>query len=195
LNLSVYHKDSINQQDNNNFFNTGIIFPVTLAKIRVNGAEARLVLPTIHGFTGSLSGTHARAISTGPFTGGLFIGQGPVNLLDVGPFVIDHDQKLSVSANGRYTVNRHWWASAAVRYDSGLVANPSDPAQVAADPDYSDLLPYVNLRQSVPRVRPHTISDFAIGYEAYRGNDRAWNVQVQVNNIFNTTALHLGLWE
>ena len=47
LNASVYHKDSRDQQDNNNFFDTGIIFPVTLARIRVNGAEGRITLPTI----------------------------------------------------------------------------------------------------------------------------------------------------
>ena len=97
LNLSLYHKDSLDQQDNNNFFNTGVIFPITLAKIRVNGAEARLVLPTVRGFSASLSATHARAISTPPTTGGLFLGQDVLNALNSGPFVIDHDQKLSVA--------------------------------------------------------------------------------------------------
>ena len=42
LDGSVYRKDSIDQQDNNNFFDTGIIFPTTLRRIRVTGAEARL---------------------------------------------------------------------------------------------------------------------------------------------------------
>jgi hypothetical protein len=52
-----------------------------------------------------------------------------------------------------------------VRYDSGLVTNPSDPAAVRQDPDYADLLPYVNLVANPPRVRPRTIVDFAIGNE------------------------------
>ena len=41
----------------NNFFDTGIIFPVTLARIRVNGAEGRVKLPAIKGFTGAISAT------------------------------------------------------------------------------------------------------------------------------------------
>ena len=66
---TVYHKDATNQQDNNNFFNTGIIFPISLASIRVNGAEARIELRPRHGFSANVSITHARAISTPPFTG------------------------------------------------------------------------------------------------------------------------------
>jgi outer membrane receptor protein involved in Fe transport len=190
LNLSVYHKDSLDQQDNNNFFNTGIIFPIALARIRVNGAEARLNLPAVGGFSGSISATHARAISTPPVTGGLFIGQDAINQLVTGPFVIDHDQKLSLNFAGRYAFTRNWWVSSVVRFDSGLVANPSNPAEVALDPDYFDLLPYVRLDRVPARVRPHTITDLAIGYRHYRGSDEQWDVQLQVNNVFDITALH-----
>jgi hypothetical protein len=195
LNASFYHKDSVDQQDNNNFFNTGVIFPLTLASIRVNGAEARLTLPPVHGVTGTLSATHARAISTPPFTGGLFLGQDAVDVLTTGPFVIDHDQKLSIQGTAHYTVNRKWWVSTSVRYDSGLVANPSNPAVVAADPDFSDLLPYVKLNQTPARVRQHTITDVAVGYSHFRSggsgrSETAWDVQLQVNNSFDVTALY-----
>jgi hypothetical protein len=195
LNGSFYHKDSRDQQDNNNFFNTGVIFPVTLAQIRVNGVEARLNLPPVRGFSATVSATHSRAISTPPFTGGLFLGQDAVDLLSSGPFVIDHDQKLSVETTARYTINRRWWLSGVVRYDSGLVANPSNPAVVAADPDYSDLLPYVKLNQTPARVREHTITDFALGYQQFRrgghsGDERSWDIQLQINNVFDVTALY-----
>ncbi|MEQ1947456.1 MAG: TonB-dependent receptor, partial [Bryobacteraceae bacterium] len=193
LNASFYHKNSIDQQDNNNFFNTGVIFPVTLARIRVNGAEARLTLPTVHGWNGTLSATHARAISTPPFTGGLFLGQDAIALLSSGPFVIDHDQKLSLQGTAHYAINKSWWTSTSVRYDSGLVANPSDPVAVAADPDFADLLPYVKLNRTPARVRQHTVTDIAIGYQHNRRGSSdapAWDVQVQVNNLFDVTALY-----
>lgn len=190
LNASFYHKDSRDQQDNNNFFNTGVIFPVTLAGIRVNGVEGRLRLPTVRGISATLSATHARAISTPPFTGGLFLGQDAVDLLSSGPFVIDHDQKLSLQTTAHYTVNRHWWVSTAVRYDSGLVANPSNPATVAADPDFSDLLPFVKLGRLPARVRPHSITDASIGYRAEGSGEKTWDVQLQFNNMFDVTALH-----
>jgi hypothetical protein len=190
LNASFYHKASLDQQDNNNFFNTGIIFPVALAKIRVNGAEGRITLPNIHGFTATLSATHSRAVSTPPFTGGLFLGQEAIDLLSSGPFVIDHDQKLSLQTSVNYTSRRNWWASTSVRYDSGLVANPSNAQVVAADPDYRDLLPYVDLASSPARVTPRTITDVAAGYQFVIQDRRRWDVQVQISNLFNVTALY-----
>jgi len=190
LNASYYRKSSRDQQDNNNFFDTGIIFPVTLARIRVEGAEARLVLPPVRGLSASVSATHARAVSTPPFTGGLYIGQQAVELLNAGPFLIDHDQKLGLQSNIHYTPHRRWWVSTSIRYDSGLVSNPSDPVKVAADPDHSDLLPYVNLTASTPRVRPRTVTDVAVGYQGWRGDRQAWDVQLHASNIFNVTALY-----
>jgi hypothetical protein len=190
LNVSFYHKNSRDQQDNNNFFDTGIIFPVTLARIRVNGVEGRLILPSVRGVTATLSATHARAVSTPPFTGGLFVGQDAVALLSAGPFVIDHDQKLSVQTNVHYAINRSWWTSASVRHDSGLVANPSTAEAVAANPDYADLLPYVKLDGNPARVRPRTIADMAFGYQRWRGERRAWEIVVQCSNLFDATALY-----
>jgi len=188
---AVYRKTSRDQQDNNNFFDTGIIFPTTLSRIEVTGAELRLTALPRRGISGSLSATTGRAISSPPFTGGLFLGQDAVDLLSAGPFAIDHDQRLGVQ--GLVTVDPAgaWWASTSIRYDSGLVANPSDPAEVAADPDFFDLLPYVNLDGDVPRVRPRTIVDLAggIDLEDARGR-RTWSAQVQVTNLTNRTALY-----
>ena len=190
LSLTYYHKASRDQQDNNSFFNTPIIFPTSLAQIRVNGAEARLVVPAIRGLGGTLSVTHARAITTPPFTGGLFIGQDALALLSAGPFVIDHDQRLSVHGVLSWTSRRGWFSTLSTRYDSGLVANPSDPAEVAADPDYADLLPYVNLLSQPARTRPRTVSDVLVGYTRTRQDRRVWEASAQVSNLLNVTALY-----
>lgn len=191
LDTSLYRKNSLDQQDNNNFFDTGIIFPTTLRSIRVIGAEARLSLPTRGGLTGALSATTGRAISSPPFTGGLFLGQDAVDLLSSGPFAIDHDQRLALHGTASYDPAGPWWLGASVRYDSGLVANPSDPLVVAADPDFSDLLPYVNLDADVPRVRPRTIVDLATGLDVRSARGvRTWSAQVQLTNVTNRTALY-----
>jgi hypothetical protein len=189
LDLSAYRKHSRDQQDNNNFFDTGIVFPTTLKALSAYGVEARLTVPRVHGASGTISVTTARAVSTPPFTGGLFLGQSAVDLLSAGPFVIDHDQVLSVHGTVNYTLPRGMWAGGSVRYDSGLVSNPSDPAVVAADPDFADLLPYVDLGADVPRVRPRTIVDAVIGYNALRNDRQAWSVRLQMNNLTNRTAL------
>jgi hypothetical protein len=190
LDVSAYRKTSRDQQDNNNFFDTGIIFPTTLAAIRVIGAETRLTVVERKGMSGTLSVTTGRAISTPPFTGGLFLGQAAVDLLSSGPFAIDHDQRLSVHGTANYDVPGCGWAGASVRYDSGLVANPSDPRVVAADPDYADLLPYVDLVSTVPRVTPRTIVDAAGGCDVGSGSRRTWSIQLQATNLTNRTALY-----
>lgn len=188
---SVYRKDSVDQQDNNNFFDTGIIFPTALKSIEVIGAEARLSMVPRRGFTGSVSMTTGRAISSPPFTGGLFLGQDAVDLLSAGPFPIDHDQRLGAHATASYDAPGPWWVGASVRYDSGLVSNPSDPSEVAADPDFADLLPYVDLTSATPRVRPRTIVDLGAGVDITNAqNVRVWTVHIQLTNVTDQVALY-----
>jgi hypothetical protein len=191
VDLSVYQKDSVDQQDNNNFFDTGIIFPTTLQRIHVIGAEARLSMLSRRGVSGSVSVTTGRAISTPPFTGGLFLGQDAVDLLSAGPFAIDHDQRLGIHGTISYDAPGPWWAASSIRYDGGLVANPSDPAEVAADPDFADLLPYVDLLSDPARVRPRTIVDLGVGVDLRDGRGvRRWGAQLQVTNVTNRVALY-----
>ena len=191
IDSAIYRKVSSDQQDNNNFFDTGIIFPTTLSRIEVTGAEARITMLPRRGLSGSLSATTGKAISSPPFTGGLFLGQDAVDLLSAGPFAIDHDQRLGMQGQLTFDPASPWWTSGTVRYDSGLVSNPSDPAEVAADPDFFDLLPYVNLAGDPPRVRPRTIVDVAAGVDLKDGRGRkTWSAQVQVTNLTNRTALY-----
>ncbi len=190
LNSAYFHKNSDDLQDNDNFLNTGIIFPTSLARSRVNGFETRLVVPQRKGWSGSMSLTHYRVIVTPPFTGGLFLGGNTLEVLSAGPFVIDHDQPLAVSGVVTWKPARRWWTTWQTRYDSGLVSNPSDPAAVAADPDYFDQLPFVELERAVPRVKPRTIVDLAVGYEHYAGDRRAWEIVGQISNLTDKTALY-----
>lgn len=187
---AFYHKNARDQQDNNSFFNTPIIFPTSLARIRVNGVEGRIVVPKYRGFSGTLSLTHARAVSTPPFTGGLFIGDEAVALLSAGPFVIDHDQVLSMHGVVHWTHPRGWFSTLGTRYDSGLVINPSDPAEVAADPDHADLLPYIRLGSLPARAAPRTISDLVVGYRHAKDDRSRWEVAVQAVNILDRTAVY-----
>lgn len=190
LTAAYYHKDSRDLQDNDNFLNTGIIFPITIRQSRTNGLEARVVLLPVGGLSGSLSISHIRTVVTPPFTGGLFLGSSAVDSFSAGPFVIDHDQPLGMHGLAQYNIRRHLWISTGVRYDSGLVANPSDPAVVSEDPDYSDLLPYVNLSGLPARVRPRTVADLALGYEYVKADRRAFDITLQLSNVANTTALY-----
>jgi hypothetical protein len=190
VNAMVYRKDIRDLHDNDNFLNTGIIFPTALARAQVRGVEGRLVLPEGRKVSGSVSFTHYSVLVTPPFTGGLFLGSAAIDLLSSGPFVIDHDQKLGIQGTALYRPRPDLWTSVSTRYDSGLVSNPSDPNEVAADPDYADLLPLVNLGSDPPRVRPRTIVDCAAGYEHRKNDRRTWEAVVQVTNLTNRTALY-----
>ncbi len=109
--VPLYRKCSRDQQDNNNFFDTGIIFPTTLSASRCSGRRGAITVLPRRGWSGSLSATTGRAISSPPFTGGLFLGQDAVDLLSAGPFSIDHDQRLGMQGlltfdSGRSVVGR-----------------------------------------------------------------------------------------
>ena len=187
---SFYHKRATDLQDNDNFLNTGIIFPITLAQSRINGVEGRFNFLSIAGFSGSLSFTHFHAVVTPPFSGGLFLGSGAIDSLSAGPFIIDHDQVLGVHGLLNYSFKKNWWASFSVRHDSGLVSNPSDPVDVVRDPDYADLLPYVNLASDPARVRPRTVTDINVGHDHYRGDKKVWDISFQLTNLTNAVALY-----
>ena len=58
------------------------------------------------------------------------------------------------------------------------------------DPDYFDLLPFTNLLSDPPRTRPRTIVDVVVGYERLRKERKVWDVNLQVSNIGNQTALY-----
>ena len=65
-----YRKQIRDLHDNDNFLNTGIIFPTALARARVNGVEVRAVLPESRGFSSSIGATHYRAVATPPSPAG-----------------------------------------------------------------------------------------------------------------------------
>lgn len=190
LNAMYFRKEIANLHDNDNFFNTGIIFPTALAKAKVSGVEGRMTLLETKRLSGSLSFTHYSVLATPPFTGGLFIGSSALALLNSGPFIIDHDQNLGMQGMATYRPRKSVWTSVSTRYDSGLVSNPSDPQEVAKDPDYKDLLRLVNLRSDPPRVRPRTLVDFAVGYERLREGRKRWETVFQLSNAMNQTALY-----
>jgi outer membrane receptor protein involved in Fe transport len=104
--------------------------------------------------------------------------------------VIDHDQALGVHGVLAYANRKGFFGTLSSRYDSGLVANPSDPAEVAADPDFADLLPLVRLGSNPARVRPRTVHDVSVGYRHSKEQAQRWEVLLQVSNLLNETALY-----
>ncbi len=191
LNAVYYRKDIGNLHDNDNFFNTGIIFPTALAKARVRGAEGRITLPEIRRLSGSLSFTHYSVLVTPPFTGGLFLGSTAIDLLSSGPFVIDHDQKLGVQGIVMYRPHRKLLDQRvdALRQRAGHQSVRPDAGR--GGPRLLPIFcPTLTCVSDPPRVRPRTLVDFAVGYEKRKDDRRRWEAVLQVTNITNRTALY-----
>jgi len=76
LDLTRYVKNARNFIDDEQFLETGVVFPLTIARGDVRGLEARLDVRAYDGLGGYLSYANSKAIGTTPITGGLPIGSG-----------------------------------------------------------------------------------------------------------------------
>ncbi|HLM23663.1 MAG TPA: TonB-dependent receptor, partial [Pyrinomonadaceae bacterium] len=80
VNLTVYQKRIKNFSDKDQFFETGVIFPISISSGRVTGEELRLESTEIHGFHTFVSYANSRAFGVTPIVGGLFLGEDPQDL-------------------------------------------------------------------------------------------------------------------
>ncbi|HEX7191286.1 MAG TPA: TonB-dependent receptor [Thermoanaerobaculia bacterium] len=153
--------------DQDQFENTGVVFPLAFAGSRFNGWDVRLDLAKTNGLRGFASFGHTRAVYIPPLRGGLFLDQGALDTITGGPFLIDHDQKLSAQGALIYDLGSSGvWIGTNVRYDSGLVSGAS-PGDLLNDPDNSFAAPYIVVHSGTDldpnRIQARTIVDFSLG--------------------------------
>jgi hypothetical protein len=191
--MTVYQKRIENFSDKDQFFETGVIFPIAIASGRVTGEELHLETTEIHGFRGSASYANARAFGVTPINGGLFLGEDPQDLFVPGlKFANDHDQRNE--AQWQITYNHHrsgLYAGFNGRYDSGVPADV-EPGTTLAEFVAQGFDPrlYTEIDFQRGRVRPRTILDFSIGADLLRNERVSMNVQFNVQNITNELFLY-----
>jgi len=193
LNLTVYQKRIENFSDKDQFFETGVIFPIAISSGRVTGEELRLESTDIHGFHTFVSYANSRAFGVTPITGGLFLGEDPQDLFLHGlKFANDHDQRneaqFQVSYNHRPS---GLYASFSGRYDSGVPVD-IEPGTTLADfvaqgfdPRLFDKIDFQR-----GRVRPRTILDLSVGADLMQKERVSMNVQFDVQNLTNELFLY-----
>jgi outer membrane receptor protein involved in Fe transport len=193
LNLTVYQKRIENFSDKDQFFETGVIFPIAISSGRVTGEEVRLESTDIHGFHTVVSYANARAFGVTPITGGLFLGENPQDLFLHGlKFANDHDQRneaqFQVSYNHRPS---GLYASFSGRYDSGVPADV-EPGTTLADfvAEGFDPRLYDKIDFQRGRVRPRTILDFSVGADLMQKERVSLNLQFDVQNLTNELFLY-----
>ena len=193
LNLTVYQKRIENFSDKDQFFETGVIFPISISSGRVTGEEVRLESTDLHGFHGFASYANARAYGVTPINGGLFLGENPQDLFLSGlKFANDHDQRneaqFQVSYNHRPS---GIYASFSGRYDSGVPVDV-EPGTTLADfvADGFDPRLYNKIDFQRGRVRPRTILDFSVGADLMQKERVSMNIQFDVQNFTNELFLY-----
>ena len=107
LDADYWNRRSKFAGDQDQFLNTGIVFPLAFTSGRLNGWNVRLDLARTAGFRGFLSLGHTHAEYVPPLTGGLFLDAGALDTLTGGPFLIDHDQKLQAQGALLYDIGHN----------------------------------------------------------------------------------------
>jgi outer membrane receptor protein involved in Fe transport len=192
-NLTVYQKRIENFADKDQFFETGLIFPIAISSGRVTGEELRIDTAEIKGFRGFLSYANAHAYGVTPIVGGLFLGEAVNTLNEPGlKFAADHDQRNSLQFQVSYNHSRSGiYAIFSGRYDSGT---PTDvePGTTLADFVAGGFDPrlYNEIDFQRGRVRPRTILDFSIGIDLMRKERTTLNLQFDVQNLTNELFLY-----
>ncbi len=192
--VDFWWRRSRNAGDQDQFQNTGIVFPIAFDSGRYNGWDARLDLAETHGVRGFLSLGHTHALYVPPPVGGLFLDAEAVDAITAGPFLIDHDQKLQAQGQLFWDLGQSGvWLGAGVRYDSGLVTDAS-PDDLAGDPDNAFAAPYVKVNSGGDldpnRIKARTIACFSFGYDLERRHKAPVAIQADLLNAFDTTGLY-----
>ncbi|HTO76452.1 MAG TPA: TonB-dependent receptor [Thermoanaerobaculia bacterium] len=193
LDIDFWRRDSKNAGDQDQFENTGIVFPLAFDSGTLHGWNVRLDLAPVGGLHGYASVGHVRAIYAPPFAGGLFLDAGAVDDLLGGPFVIDHDEEIQVQSGLTYEFGKSGvWAGTVVRYDSGLVTD-ADPTDLLADPDNAFAAPYVRVHTGGDldpnRIASRTIWNFSVGSDLTRIG-LPLSLQLDVLNAFDKKGLY-----
>jgi hypothetical protein len=167
LDVDFWGRRSTYAGDQDQLFNTGIVFPLAFSRGDLHGWDLRLDFAQTAGFRGFLSLGHTRAVYVAPPVGGLFLDASLVDSLIGGPFLIDHDQNLQLQSGVTYDLGKTGvWLGANVRYDSGLVSGAA-PSDLVGDPDNSWAIPYIRVTDNTSlnpdRIKSRTIWDFSVG--------------------------------
>jgi outer membrane receptor protein involved in Fe transport len=192
LNLTVYQKRIENFSDKDQFFDTGVIFPITISKGRVTGEELRLESTDIHGFRAFVSYANARAYGVTPINGGLFLGEDPQSLDISGlKFANDHDQRNEAQFQLSYNHPKGVYAIFSGRYDSG-VPTDVEPGTTLTDFINEGFDPrlYNEIDFQRSRVRPRTLLNLTVGADLLRNERTSVNVQFDIQNLTNELFLY-----
>ena len=182
IELSYYIKRIDDFHDNDQLLNTTIVFPAAIRKGEVDGADLRVSMPPQRGLFTTWNLSWGKAIGLPPLSGGLFLGEEALELLNSGPFHIDHDQTWSSQGSFNYEHGSGMWTGFSGRYDGGTPVEIDDLAAILADPDVNEGLEFIDMSSNLFRVQSRTILSWSIGFD-YPREDPKVSLQFDVLNL------------
>ena len=193
LDAELWWRQSTGAGDQDQFENTGIVFPLAFSSGRFKGWDVRLDLARMHGFQGFLSVGHTHAVYVPPNSGGLFLDQAAADTITAGPFLIDHDQAIQAQLGVLYDIGQSgFWLGSNIRYDSGLVCGVG-PADVASDPNNAFAVPFIVVHGGTGldpnRIAARAVADFSMGVNLSR-HGVPLSVDVDLLNAFNKQGVY-----
>jgi hypothetical protein len=184
LDVAYYRKDIRNLADVDQFLDTTVTFPLSVAKGVAQGVEARLDVPVHRGVSGYLSVSRATILLTAPLTGGLFLGEVPQSGEE---FYADHDQRWQSQFGFSFEhPSRRVFGSLGGRYDSGI---PFETGEDFDPATFEDPLALRLVDLETGRAKPRAIFDVMVGSQLYRRGETKLEAQAGVINLFDKTYL------
>ena len=152
--------------DPNVFFGTTVTVPNSVARQQAAGFEFRLAAAPRHGWSGSLSYSHARVVQFGPVTGGLFLEDEVAAIQDGTRFIPDHDQRHALAATASFAhAPKRLRASGTLRYQTGTpVGIEEDDVEELRDRPGSETVDFES-----GRVKPRTVLDLLASWTLTHG--------------------------
>jgi hypothetical protein len=192
LDVDFWRRDSDFAGDQDQFQNTGIVFPLAFKEGRLHGWNVRLDMAPVSGLRGYASVGHVRAIYVSPLAGGLFLDSGALDAINSGAFIIDHDEKLQIQGGLNYDLGTSGvWLGTTARYDSGLVTGADQT--ILDDPDNAFAYPYINFTSNTNldpnRIKPRTIWSFSGGVDLARYGVPV-SAQIDLLNAFDKKGVY-----
>lgn len=177
--FSAYHKRSAPGIDDNTVPGSAIVTAVNIDQVRITGAEGVIEIRPRGPVTANVNLAISHAYGFGRITGGFFPSEPPS-----GTFDLDHDQRVSISANVVYSAGS-FYASALGSYGSGLT-NGVDPADCNCT--YGTGLLAFN---RALKVQPNTVMSLSTGYSLQVGRTTL-RPELFVDNLFDARYLLKG---
>ncbi|HEX4772530.1 MAG TPA: TonB-dependent receptor [Bryobacteraceae bacterium] len=116
LDADQFHTSAKNFLDHDVIGTSGIFIPLSDLGAKITGTEVTLRSPRLFGIA-QIRGAYSNQLAegVGPITGGLLQDS------DFGTFVLDHDQRNTLSAVLSLNLPRQWWSTAVYQFGSGFL--------------------------------------------------------------------------